>query len=177
MAADRGAGRKREESGLAFIIPLGMRAVSVSVSELMASGGMIVPGDHVDVYAICRASLEGGTELSPDGLPVTFGEISKATIALQNVEVLAIGQELRGEEEVTMPAVVSAVTGQEQETEETQPQASPNARTATFALTAEQVQRLLLFSDLCELRLVLRPAEDETEVAVPPLQLHYGLMK
>jgi pilus assembly protein CpaB len=167
----------REESGLAFIIPEGMRAVSVQVSELSASGGMIVPGDHVDVIAIAHASLEKGTEVSPDGRTVTFGEISKATLALQNVEVLAIGQELRGTEEATTPAVVSAVTGQEAATKEKQPQAAPSARTATLALSPQQIQRLLLFSDLCELHLVLRPAEDEKELDIAPMQLHYGLMK
>ena len=167
----------REESGLAFIIPEGMRAISVAVSELSASGGMIVPGDHVDVIAIARASLEKGTEVSPDGRTVTFGEISKATIALQNVEVLAIGQELRGTEEATTPAVVSAVTGQETATKEKQPQAAPSARSATLALSPQQIQRLLLFSDLCELHLVLRAAEDDKELDIAPMQLHYGLMK
>ena len=167
----------REESGLAFIIPEGMRAVSVSVSELSASGGMIVPGDHVDIIAIGHASLEKGTEVSPDGRTVTFSEISKATVALQNVEVLAIAQELRGTEEATTPAVVSAVTGQEATTKEKQAQASPSARTATLALTPLQIQRLLLFSDLCELHLVLRPAEDDKELDIGSMQLHYGLMK
>ena len=167
----------REESGLAFIIPEGMRAVSVQVSELSASGGMIVPGDHVDVIAICHASLEKGTELSPDGRTVNFGEISKTAMALQNVEVLAIAQELRGTEEATTPAVVSAVTGQQQATQEKQPAASPRAQSATLALTPQQVQSLLLFSDLCELRLILRPAEDDKVLDIPAMQLHYGLMK
>ncbi len=168
---------EREESGLAFIIPDGMRAVSVQVSELSASGGMVVPGDHVDVVAICRASLQGGTETSPDGRTVNFGEISKTAIALQNVEVLAIAQELRGTEEATTSAVVSAVTGQEQTTQEKQPTAQPRAQSATLALTPQQVQRLLLFSDLCELRLILRPAEDDKILEIPAMQLHYGLMK
>ena len=167
----------REESGLAFIIPEGMRAVSVQVSELSASGGMIVPGDHVDVIAICHASLEKGTELSPDGRTVNFGEISKTAMALQNIEVLAIAQELRGTEEATAPAVVSAVTGQEATTKEVQPTAMPRAQSATLALTPLQVQRLLLYSDLCELRLILRPAEDDKVLDIPAMQLHYGLMK
>src|SRR5206468_143855 len=42
----------REESGLAFVVPDGKRAVSVGVSELLGSGGMIVPGDFVDVVVV-----------------------------------------------------------------------------------------------------------------------------
>src|SRR5579859_3602463 len=42
----------RTESGLAFVVPDGKRAVSVAVNEVVGSGGMLVPSDYVDVVAV-----------------------------------------------------------------------------------------------------------------------------
>src|SRR5919206_4592200 len=43
---------QRAESGLAFMVPDGMRAISVGFTELIGTGGMITPGDHVDVIGV-----------------------------------------------------------------------------------------------------------------------------
>ncbi|MQA00172.1 MAG: Flp pilus assembly protein CpaB [Dehalococcoidia bacterium] len=49
-------------SGLAFSIPPGMRGVSVAFSEVMGAGGLVVPGDHVDVLV----ATEYGRLFGPD---------------------------------------------------------------------------------------------------------------
>ena len=46
---------QRAESGLAFMVPDGMRAVSVGFTEVVGTGGMVTPGDHVDVIGVFEA--------------------------------------------------------------------------------------------------------------------------
>lgn len=72
-------------SGLATIVPDGMRAVAVKVDDVVGVAGFIRPGDHVDVIVTMRPR---------DEAPF----VSK--IVLQNVRVLAVGKdiELKGKE-------------------------------------------------------------------------------
>ncbi len=56
---------RRERSGIALTaavtVPDGDRAVAVPVQPAGAVGGMLAPGDHVDVYATPLAGHSGGT--------------------------------------------------------------------------------------------------------------------
>lgn len=67
------------EDEFVYIISPGKRAVSISLNEVIGVGGLLVPGDYVDVIA----TLEGR-----DG--EDFFDYSK--IIVQNVKVLAIGR-------------------------------------------------------------------------------------
>jgi pilus assembly protein CpaB len=60
--------------GLSFIVPEGKRAISVQVDPAAGIGGLVKPGDMVDVL-------------------VTFGEEQKSVTVLQNAQVLAINQQ------------------------------------------------------------------------------------
>jgi len=66
-------------SGLAATIPLGMRAVTVSVNEVIGVAGFLNPGDFVDVVAT----------LNPD----EFQSKLVSKVVLQNIRVLAVGEE------------------------------------------------------------------------------------
>jgi len=77
-----------ENPPLALLIDPGMRAVSVEVSSLIGAGGNIRPGDFVDVILIVEVKPEGASPESQG----TSNQIS-STI-LQNVKVLAVGQEI-----------------------------------------------------------------------------------
>ena len=73
-------------SSLAMATPIGKRAVTISVDSISAVGGMIRPGDYVDVVAMVV-------------VPVTTTQGKQATQAtsvslFQNVLVLAIGQDI-----------------------------------------------------------------------------------
>ena len=63
--------------GLAGVIPQGMRAVSVKVDEVIAVGGFVVPGSHVDVLVT---------------MPADSDRPGITRIALQDVRVVAAGQ-------------------------------------------------------------------------------------
>lgn len=80
--------------GLPIAIPEGMRAVSVPVDEVVSVAGFVVQGTRVDLYV---------TITPPDGGdPVT-------KLVLQNVTVLAAGQEYRQDPQ-GRPSTVSVLT-------------------------------------------------------------------
>ena len=68
-------------AGLAPAIPLGMRAVSVKVNEVIGVAGFIVPGSHVDVVAT-----------------VSTGDSSITRTVVSNLQVLAAGTRVDQEE-------------------------------------------------------------------------------
>jgi pilus assembly protein CpaB len=70
---------KNAGAGLMTTIPEGMRAVSVKVNDVIGVAGFVVPGSHVDV--ILTGQLPNGG-------------VDAAKIILQNVEVLAAGQNI-----------------------------------------------------------------------------------
>jgi pilus assembly protein CpaB len=70
-------------AGLPAAIPPGMRAVTVKVNDVIGVAGFAQPGTHVDVL------LTGNPRRNNDPADVT------ATTILQNVQVLAAGQQLR----------------------------------------------------------------------------------
>jgi len=77
-----------------LLIPAGMRAMSVPVDEVADIAGFVAPHTHVDILA----AVSGG---SP-------GESSFSRIVLQNIEVLAVAQEI--EHVKDEPQVVKVVT-------------------------------------------------------------------
>lgn len=92
-------------SGLATLLPSGMRAVAVRVDDVVGVAGFLHPGDRVDVIVTMQPR---------DGAPNT------SKIVLQSVKVLAVGQhlELRGKDaEKPNPVTVATlmVTGDESE--------------------------------------------------------------
>ncbi len=78
-----------------LLIPPGMRAVSVPVDEVSDIAGFVLPHTHVDVLVAVQGS----------GTP---GEKPFSKIVLQNVEVLAVAQEV--EKRKDEPELVKVVT-------------------------------------------------------------------
>jgi pilus assembly protein CpaB len=79
---------------LPLVIPPGMRAVSIRVSDVTGISGFVVPGSKVDVIVVMSSeNLEGGRG---------------AYTILDNVEVLAVAQDMDARE--TKPKIVKTVT-------------------------------------------------------------------
>jgi len=74
-----------DETPLSLIIPEGMRAFTISMSAVGAAGGLVRPGDHVDVL------LSVDLQDFPEELPITP---TSACYVLQNVGVLAMDTSL-----------------------------------------------------------------------------------
>lgn len=134
----RGAG-----AGLTSAIPDGMRAVSVRVNEIVGVAGFVLPGSRVDVI------LSGSPERNQD--------IEMARIILENVQVLAAGQNLEQDREGTAQEV----------------------NVVTLLVTPEQAQTLALAQNDGRIQLALRNPLDLEEAhpsAVHKTTLYRGAL-
>lgn len=150
---------ERAESGLSFVIPPSKRAVSINVNEVIGSGGLILPGDHVDVLAVFDSK--------------TMGK-DMATLILQDIEVLAVGQTLEVDEQE--PNVAQQAGGaiglgakKASAAEQTlnKPKTDAKAKSLTVSVDIEQAQRLVLAEARGKLRVALRPYKDSTVMDLP----------
>lgn len=110
---------------LPLLIPTGMRALSVPVDEVSDIAGFVLPHAHVDVL-----------------VTVTSGDKPLTKIVLQDVEVLAIAQDI------------------EQVNDKPQP-----VHVVTMLVTPDQAERLTLASGQGGLRLALRNYDDKNVIA------------
>jgi pilus assembly protein CpaB len=182
---------QREESGLAFFVPEGMRAVSVGFTEVIGSGGLVLPGDHVDVIGVFEVKGPLLTAvLQSNGAQVNMQNDNKpngqtdnestfvATTVLQDLEVLAIAQRVEGEDtrdsmaRVTQGDGASATAASNNGASQvrSQPPAQPQAKTATLAVGPDDALRLTLAEERGRIRLALRRSKDDSvaKVAVLP---------
>jgi pilus assembly protein CpaB len=145
-----GVTEDNKDQGLSSVLPAGMRAFSITVSEESGVGGLILPGDLVDVIAIFGGDLVG---------------VDKAVTLLQNIEVLAVAQKAQ---EPIPPAADTTPDGQAatpvasgtlgERPEDVKP--NPSARTVTLAVTQDQAQLLALVQAQGDLALSLRSFGD-----------------
>jgi pilus assembly protein CpaB len=110
-----------------LLIPFGMRAVSVPVDEVSDIAGFVLPHTRVDVLVATQGGEGGG------------GAADKAfsKVVLQNVEVLAVAQEV--EQKKDEPQIVKVVT---------------------LLVTPQEAERLALASHAGTLRLAMRNYND-----------------
>jgi len=136
--AEIGKGNK----GLSYMLQNGKRAITLSVNEVSAVAGYILPGDMVDVIATMNISDSNGEK-------ITFN-----TFVIQNVRLLAIGAE---------------------GADSTRSQAAQAFSTATVEVDTEQIPKLALASDEGRIRLVLRPALDNSYSGNPAFEMEQFL--
>jgi len=148
-----------DEKDLALVLRPGKRAVAIEVSEMTSVGGLLLPGNFVDLIVVLDAGEEG------------LGD-NKAVTVLQNIEVLAVAQEAQ-EPVPSAPegteGEAAGVSGQRPDQVERQ----PSARTVTVAVTPQEAQLLGLLQMLdssgggVELLLALRPVGETDATSVP----------
>jgi pilus assembly protein CpaB len=121
--------------GLSAVIPEGYRAMTVKVDEVVGISGFIQPGALVDIVVVIDpADVREGQQ----------GPISK--IVLQNIKVLANGQNIdqpKNEREVT------------------------TVRAVTLQVTPEQAEKLALSASEGKLQLVMRNSTDQDDEVTP----------
>ena len=118
---------------LAFVIPPGLRAVALRVTDDSAVANLIQPGDHVDVLLVSNAirTQAAGEPAFPD---------AEARTMLQNIQVLAVGDIVIG----------GAKSG-------------PNYRNVTLAVTPKQAAMVALSKSVGTQVLSLRAIDDITD--------------
>ncbi len=147
-------------------VPVGYRAISVVFDEVQGVGGMVQPGDHVDVIAFWKFNIKSrdGAATTPAASDVKANDNGSTSTAngqsdqefdqsisayiVQNVQVLAVAQALTPEQvglqdQLNLPSKETPQAGTEQE-DPNLPKARPGAKSVTLAVTPEQAQRMLL---------------------------------
>ncbi len=115
-------------AGLSAVIPEGYRAMTVKVDDVVGISGFIMPGTLVDVVVVIDPEEKAGMQ----------DPISK--IVLQNIKVLANGQNIDQPEDQREANSVKAVTLQ---------------------VTPEQAEKLALAATEGKLQLVMRNSTDQ----------------
>jgi len=127
-------GAEAPKSSLALRTPAGRRAYTVLIDSLSAVGGMVNPGDYVDILAHMNIP-------SP-----TSGEADKiSSMVFQNIQILAVGTNLQA------PGAYEA-------------QQNARALNITFALTPQEAGLMSFLERNGKMQLILRaPAETEIQ--------------
>src|SRR4029079_7916134 len=120
--------------GLSAVIPEGYRAMTVKVDDAVGISGFIMPGTLVDVVVVIDPDAQAGMQ----------NPISK--IVLQNIKVLANGQNIDKPQDQREANSVKAVTLQ---------------------VTPEQAEKLALASTEGKLQLVMRNQIDQGDEQTP----------
>lgn len=116
---------------LAQLIPSGSRAFAIPISDAMAAGGLIKPGDHIDVIGVFE-ERDGGRDA--------------AVWVVQNAEVLVISR---------------ALLGGDQEAEAERPRSPTTiTATVTVAISPIEAQRIAVAEQFGSVRIVVRRPEE-----------------
>jgi pilus assembly protein CpaB len=145
---------------LAQVIPSGKRAFSINATQVKTAGGLILPGDYVDiVWVCCEKGLTVGSRT--DGSVIKQDGIFFSRTIVQNVPVAAVAQQIIASGPVTEgddgSAPVAAEDGEK----------DPEAITVTLLINHEQARVLLMGESTGELRASLRGLGDEAIVPSP----------
>ncbi|MDO8616804.1 MAG: Flp pilus assembly protein CpaB [Dehalococcoidia bacterium] len=151
------------DKGLSGVLPLGMRAIGVNVEQVTAVGGLLLPGDHVDIVATYKIKRAPG--LAEDEY------ILRTETILQNVEILSVGQEAQeasaridtsADPSTTNPSYTSGDLPDNVEEQ-------PRANTITVALSLADAQLLISFQQRADQVWAAERAFGETARAeIPP---------
>ena len=135
-----------QADALAQVVPTGKRGFSIGVSEVKSAGGLVLPGDYVDIVWVCCKD-----------------QVALARTVLQNVQVAAISQNIvdsgpaGGADD---PVAADGVAPK------------PEAISMTLLVNDQQAHLLLMAENTGEMRAALRGVGDTT---IEPPALDYTL--
>ena len=84
------------ESGLSYVVPKGMRAMTIAVDEISGIAGFLQRGDYVDIYAYLTTSYLTPEQKAAAAATEQTTAAGQATtvLAAQNVNIVAVGTSL-----------------------------------------------------------------------------------
>jgi pilus assembly protein CpaB len=152
---------------LSYVIPENKRAVSIQVDQVISSGGLVLPGDYVDVMGVFNVTFGMGDQ-------ETTEDKYFARVILQNIEVLAVAQtvvdtapEATGTTGTSDETTAGAESAGEQRVRNTEASPEPKASTVTLSVTPQEAQLLFLAEENGVLRLAVRPYGDAEIQDIP----------
>ena len=81
------AGTSAAGRSLSYVVPQGKRAIAITASDVQNAGGLLIPGDYVDIVVVYDVEFAGRA----GGDRQTAASFVAHTV-LQNVQVLAVSQ-------------------------------------------------------------------------------------
>ncbi|HKL10301.1 MAG TPA: Flp pilus assembly protein CpaB [Clostridia bacterium] len=132
---------ENDEDELAFMVPVGKRAISVNIDQFSGVGDLIRPNDYVDIYITAyEKTIE--TASTKIYMPET------SILLLQDIQVLAVSKQIMN------------VEGEERKE-------IPNSYAVTVAVSAEEGEKLVLGEEMGSIKLALRPFGDDSVYFTP----------
>lgn len=159
---------------LSELIGEGNQALTISPGQIQGVNGFVQPGDKVNMIVTLDIDFEltALTEVPDFGIPVEEDPNAEDTtetrtvrytrFVLQGLPVLAVGRDVRPDEEG--PTEVEVAQSAEGEVQEEGTGADPST-VFTLELTPEQAERVVFAQDTGTIYLTLVPKEDFVEVA------------
>ncbi len=141
-------GGTENADSLAFAVPDGKRAISISADQVVSAGGLVLPGDYVDIMSVLNGKTADGSDVQ---------NYVVKTI-LQNIQVLAVAQTI---------ASSSDDTAATDKTSKSKP--NPDATTLTLLVTPEQAEMLFLAESNGTLRAIVRGFGDAATSDLRPI--------
>jgi pilus assembly protein CpaB len=157
---------------LSDMVPAGKRAMSVPFTEVNTAGGLVAPGDFVDVIAVFNKETMGKDQ---------------SMLLMQDIQVLAVAQSTSPDQlsrapsaqtQAALPIPVRSGSGTSSPsvplpgpTPVGVPFAAPQTRTLTLAVDPEAAERLALAQDYGILSYIVRPSTERTQSSVVPADL------
>jgi pilus assembly protein CpaB len=144
---------------LSYVIPEGRRAISIQVDQVISSGGLVLPGDYVDIIGVFNVTFGAGDQQTTE-------DKYFSRIILQNIGVLAVAQTVVDTAPQAAAATDAASAG-EQMVRNTEATPEPKASTVTLSVTPQEAQLLFLAEENGVLRLAVRPYGDAEVQDIP----------
>ncbi|MDP3446710.1 MAG: Flp pilus assembly protein CpaB [Eubacteriales bacterium] len=143
------------DSGLSYVVPEGMRAVTVAVDEVSGVAGFLQRGDYVDVISYTTTTyVPAKAPVVPDGEEPTAAQLpqtlSTTLVAAQDVRIAAVGKSFSS----TASAEDEAVVGY---------------NSVTLLLTPEDAMRVVQGAKSGSIVLILRASGDHAENTQEPV--------
>jgi pilus assembly protein CpaB len=167
------------ETSLSYEVPRGRRAITVAVSDITGVGGLVRPGNFVDILG----TFEYGKPVGYQNGRVQYAEERTETLTMmQNVQVVAVEREHARERPAPRRQTEALTMGQQEAAAEAQTQARDQARTrdtrnVTVIVAPQQVQELVLAQQIGTLTLALRSNLDAGQVVDLGRLDPFGLLK
>lgn len=148
------------EGALAYEVPAGQRAVSIGAADVMGVGGLVRPGNRVDILGTFEYGRPTG--ISQSGAITYADERTETRLMMQDVRVLAVDQEHR--RRGAAPRSVPTVAGAEEDAPLTPLEEERDIQHVTVLVSLRQAQELVLAQEIGVLTLALRSNLDAGRV-------------
>lgn len=146
------------ENALAYEVPAGQRAVSIGAADVMGVGGLVRPGNRVDILGTFEYGRPTG--ISQAGVITYADERTETRLMMQDVRVLAVDQDYRRRGGAPRP-----VSAADSDSGAPVPIQEPRSiQNVTVLVSLRQAQELVLAQEIGTLTLTLRSNLDAGRV-------------